>query len=118
MPKLSWSAFIELHPAAHLVAGVLPEGEATPVTRQALKLMTRLIARLAPKGLNALTIDRQNPTPEIDCVFEREIDARRIADALGARIAGRYPGWASQRTFRVDAKARKAIAAALDGVER
>jgi hypothetical protein len=67
---------------------LLPEGEATPVTRQVLKLMTR------------------------------EIDARRIADALGARIAGRYPGWASQRTFRVDAKARKAIAAALDGVER
>ncbi len=49
MPKLSWSAFIELHPAAHLVAGVLPEGEATPDPRQALKLMTRLIAHLACK---------------------------------------------------------------------
>ena len=25
MPKLSWSAFIERHPAAHLVAVVIPE---------------------------------------------------------------------------------------------
>ena len=27
MPKVSWSAFIERHPAAHLIAGVVPEGD-------------------------------------------------------------------------------------------
>jgi hypothetical protein len=35
MPKVSWPAFIDRHPAAHLVAGVLPEDEAaTSNTRQ------------------------------------------------------------------------------------
>jgi hypothetical protein len=100
VPKVSWSALMERHLAAHLVAGVLPEGAAiiSNVRRQ-LNLMTKLIARLAPKGLYALTVDRQNPTPEIHCVFEKDSDALKLAKAVGAHSAGRYPGWASQRTF-------------------
>jgi hypothetical protein len=27
MPKLSWSAFIDRYSAAHLVAGIIPEGD-------------------------------------------------------------------------------------------
>jgi hypothetical protein len=49
MPKVSWSAFMERHPAAHLVAGVLPEGDsAAGNARPRLNLMAKLIARLMP----------------------------------------------------------------------
>jgi hypothetical protein len=55
------SAFIERHPAAHLVAGIMPEDEVLPANgRRQLALIGRLVARLAPKGLYALTVDRQN----------------------------------------------------------
>ena len=51
VPKVSWSALIERHPAARLVAGVLPEGEAaTGNLRKHLNLMAKLSACLAPKG--------------------------------------------------------------------
>jgi hypothetical protein len=36
MPKLSWSAFIELNRAAHLVAGVIPEEDVATVSGRAL----------------------------------------------------------------------------------
>ena len=65
MPKLSWSAFMERYPAAHLVAGVMPDNERiTGGGRLQLKLIVKLIAGLALKGLYALTIDRQGRTPE------------------------------------------------------
>ena len=116
MPKVSWSAFMERHPAAHLIVGVLPEDEAaTSNARPQLNLMSALVARLAPKGLYALTVDRQGRTPEIHCVFEKDTDALMLAKAVGASAAGRYPGWASQQTFLLDDATRRGIAAALKG---
>ena len=52
--------------------------------------MTKLIDRLAPKGFYVLSIDRQGRTPEIHCVFENDADAQKLAQAVGARAAGRY----------------------------
>jgi hypothetical protein len=69
---------------AHLVAGVLPEDEAAPNNaRPQLNLMTKLIARLAPKGLYALAVDRQGRTPEIHCVFEKDTDAAEAGRGRG-----------------------------------
>jgi len=114
VPKLVWSTFIDRHPAAHLVAGVMPESEPVKAdARLQLGLMAKLIAGLAPKGSYALTVDRQGRTPEIHCVFEKETDALKVASTVGATATGRYPGWASQRTFLLDAYASRAIAAAL-----
>ena len=116
MPKVSWSALMERHPAAHLIVGVLPEDEAaTSNARPQLNLLAALIARLAPKGLYALAIDRQGRTPEIHCVFEKDADALKLAKAVGASAAGRYPGRASQQTFLLDDATRRGIAAALKG---
>jgi hypothetical protein len=116
MPKVSWSAFMERHPAAHLVAGVLPEdGAATSNARPQLNLMAALIARLAPTGLYALSVERQGRTPEIHCVFENDADALKLAQAVGASPAGRYPGRASQQTFLLDDATRRGIASALKG---
>ena len=87
MQKVSWSAFLERHPAAHLIVGVLPEDEAaTSNARPQLNLLAALIARLAPKGLYALTVDRQGRTPEIHCVFEKDTDALKVAQAVGASV--------------------------------
>ncbi|MEA2917169.1 MAG: hypothetical protein QOJ15_9250 [Bradyrhizobium sp.] len=114
MPKLVWSTFLERHPAAHLAAGVMPESEPMKAeARLQLGLVAKLIARLALKGAYALTIDRQGRTPEVHCVFEKETDALKVASTVGATATGRYPGWASQRTFLLDAYASRAIAAAL-----
>jgi hypothetical protein len=115
MSKVSWSAFMARHPAAHMVAGVIPEDEALPANaRPQLNLVAALIGRLRPKGLYALTVDRQGRTPEIHCVFEKDTDALKLAKAVGATGAGRYPGWASQRTFGLDAATCRGIAAALE----
>jgi hypothetical protein len=63
--------------------------------------MTKLVARLAPKGRYVLSIDRRNPTPDIHCVSKQDIDAPRVAG----------------RPFHHDCKTRKVIAATLDRVE-
>src|SRR5260370_37524884 len=114
MPKLALSTFLDRHPAAHLVAGVIPESEPVKAdARLQLGLLAKLIAGLSLKGSYALTVDRQGRTPEIHCVFEKETDALKVARNVGATAAGRYPCWASQRTFLLDAYASRPITAAL-----
>ena len=92
MPKLSWSAFINRYPAAHLVAGIIPEGD--PIAGNApwaRGLLARLIGGLAPKGVYAIAVDRHGRTPEIHSVFATEVDALKLANAVRADRAGRYP---------------------------
>ena len=118
MPKLSWSAFIERHPAAHLVVGVIPEQDVATVTvGDSLALLTKLAKRLALTGQYAMTVDRRSGLPEIHCAFARENDAARFAQALNATGVGRYPGWASQRQFGLDTEAIKTIAKVLEWIE-
>ena len=79
MPKVSWSAFIELHPAAHLVAGVIPEEDVATVTaRDSLALLAKLAKRLSLTGQYAMTVDRRSGHPEINCAFARETDAGKV----------------------------------------
>jgi hypothetical protein len=93
----SAGAFVERHPATHLIIGRMPQDlPPTARRRQELSLMARLVARLAPMGRYALSIDRRNPTADIHCVSKQDIDAPKVAGPLGAR---------------------KVVAAALDGVE-
>jgi len=49
----------------------------------------------------------------IHCVFARPEDAQKLAAAVQAKGIGRYPGFASQREFGLEAAMRKNIAAAL-----
>jgi|SRR5215468_10918807 len=99
MPKRSWSKMMGCHPTAHFIAGIVPEEDVMAVSpRQLFGLISKLLTRLKLTALYAVTIDRQGRTPEIHCVFERELDAAKLAKALHAHVASRYPGWASQRT--------------------
>jgi len=56
-----------------------------------LALMARLIARLAPKGLYALAVDRQGCTPKIHCVFEQDSDALKVAKGRTGKRSGPIP---------------------------
>jgi hypothetical protein len=76
VPKTPWSNFIYQHPAAHLIAGIVPEEDVVAASpRRLILLLSKLLSRLGLSGSYALTVDRQNATPEIHCVFEHEIDA-------------------------------------------
>lgn len=116
MPKLAWSAFLDHYPAAHLVVGVVPDEEPTGSLRRHLDLMAKFTSRLA-KGHYALSINRLGMMPSVQCVFEQEVDANRIGDALNAPLQrGDHPDWASQRAFRMDAARCQAISDALETV--
>src|SRR5262245_16601497 len=110
MPRISWSRFVDSYPTGHLIAGIVPEEHVMAASpRELINVMSKLLSRLRLRGSYALTVDRQNMTPEIHCVFERELEVALVAQALEAHVASRYPGWVSQRTFRLDAEARRAI---------
>lgn len=111
MSRLTWSAFIDLHPEAHLLIAVVTEDEPAGC-RGHLNLMARLAARLS-KGHHAVTINRRNSGPEVHCAFEQEGDAKRIGDALGAKDDGVPPGWATRRRFRMDPSVVESISEAL-----
>jgi hypothetical protein len=114
MADMSWATFIARYPAAHLIAGVLPEKEGGGAKlRRRLDLLGRLLKQFRLDGAYALVIDREGSRPEIHCAFEREADARRVGQALLADITDRYRGWNSQRTFSLDAHTARAIKSAL-----
>jgi hypothetical protein len=92
MPKLSWPAFVDRHPAAHLVAGIIPEGDPVATnSRWALNLVGKLIARLAPTSLYALSIQRQGRTPEVHCVFEKDNRCAQASERGSGRSRGLLP---------------------------
>lgn len=111
MPRLTWPAFRYLYPVAHLVVGVVPEAaDASEATRQCLNEIAKLVYRAA-KGQYTLTINRQGSTPEIHCAFAREIDAKKVAETVGARSSTCDPEWASLHWFEIDASLLKRTAA-------
>jgi hypothetical protein len=67
-------------------------------SRWALNLVAKLIG-LAPKGLYALSIYREGRTPEIHCVFEKDTDALKLANAVQPTALAVTPaGGASARS--------------------
>lgn len=72
--------------------------------------MSKLLDGLHIEGDYAV---RREPA-EIQCVFEKEADADQFAQAVGAHDMDRYPGWTSQRMFRLDKNTQGAIADVVD----
>jgi hypothetical protein len=115
MPYLPWPAFMGRNRAAHVVGVVTPEGDRFIANaRWARELVHRLIHDLAPKGVYAFAL-KLDQGVAIHRAFAKESDAAKFAKAARARGAGRYPGWASQGAFLLDAEVCRAIAAALKG---
>jgi hypothetical protein len=118
MQTLAWFVFIDQHPAAHLVAGVIPDEQvASANTRNSLALLAKLAKRLELKGKFAMTVERRSGRPEIHCAFEKADDATKFARAVDARDTSRYANWASQRQFGLDAAAVTTITKVLEWVD-
>jgi len=75
----------------------------------------QLLAAINLKRNWAVTVIDEPTGNAVHSAFEAEADAGKLADVLLARTIGQYPGWASQRSFRLDANTRKAISAGLRG---
>jgi hypothetical protein len=104
MPEVSWLTMRRLNPGAHLVVGVVPpdgRSEASGLKMRAA-LLSRLARALRLTGLYAIIDLRERSGNEIRCAFEKPVDAERLAEAVGASVETRYPGWAS---FLFDAAA-------------
>lgn len=109
MPQLSWTKMMTEHPAGHLVVGIL-DGESAS---QPTSLVSQLLARSKVKGNYAVEVVTKDSVPEVQSVFAEEEDANNFAEAIGAKVVGRHPGWATQRTFRLDSELCEEIFSAL-----
>jgi hypothetical protein len=119
MPKVSWGEMMREHPAAHLVVGVISEGNATvsKADYSGAKIQLQLLARLAKalplRHKYALSINRERDGSQIFVALVDPDDASKLAGLVRARDIGRYSGWRSQRSFRFDRKTETTITAAL-----
>jgi len=110
MARRSFEALLDDFPRAHLVVGHV---ETLKATATAEKAIGRLIESLGPRADWATGQMQDGRGFAVHCVFARPEDAQKLAAAVQAKGIGRYPGFASQREFGLDAAMRKNIAAAL-----
>jgi hypothetical protein len=113
MPQLSWTEMMTEHPAGHLVVGIVDGKSAS----QPASLVSQLLAKSKVKGAYAVEVVKKDSVPEVQSVFAEEDDANRFAKAIGAEGVGRHPGWATQRTFRLDTELCEEISSALKGAK-
>jgi len=106
MPEIGWSAFVEKHPIAHLVAAIIPVNRAPvmPSYVQDLRqLIVRLVGRFNLSGDFAVKVEGEthapalHDSPEIHTAFSRREDADKMATGVQARRVSEYTGWATQR---------------------
>lgn len=97
-------------PHAYLIVVLVEAGEHARPTRN---LIVRLIRALGTKGEFSIAVNRQQGYALL-CAFELEEDADRLAAAVNARPTGDYGDWKSQRSFKLNDRARKKIAAILE----
>jgi hypothetical protein len=104
---LLWEDMLAKHPAGHLVVGMI-EGSAA----RSMDLLGKLLRRMDAKGdYSFRLINTDGYAAHV--VFERKLDADTFAISIGAAKVGKYPGWKSQRSFRLDERCREAIAGVL-----
>lgn len=117
MSSLSWPAFLKNFPQGHLVAAMAVDVGADEIGSRRLRdlrdLLHRIIGRRASNGAFALTVSRAAGFPEILCGFEAQVDADAVAALAHAEPTDRYPGFATQRVFRLDTPMEAALRAGL-----
>jgi hypothetical protein len=100
---------IDESPHAYLIVASVEAGEHAQTTRN---LLVRLIRALGTKGGFSIAVNRQHGYALL-CGFELTEDADRLAAAVNAKPTGKYGGWKSQRTFKLDERAHKKISSFL-----
>jgi hypothetical protein len=114
---LSWGTFMKQHPRAHLLTGTYDAIEKLPKgIRSRATLLKQLAAEICRRGHHAVTTLRNFEDGDLAMVgLERQQDADRLCRAVDARIAPRFGGWLSHRSFSFDTDAAGRIAARLTG---
>ena len=97
------------HPAGHLVVGIV-DGESAA---QPASLVSQLLERSKVRGDYAVEAVTKDRVPLVQSLFAEEEDANHFAQAIGAEPVGLHPGWATQRTFRLDSELGDEITSAL-----
>lgn len=120
MRSMSWPAFLKNFPQGHLVAAVAVDVGADEIGSRKLRglrdLLHRVIGSMASSDeAFALTVSRAAGFPEILCGFERQTDAEALALLARAQPTNRYPGFATQRVFDLDASLEASLRAVLPG---
>lgn len=117
MRSLSWPAFLKNFPQGHLLTAVAVDVGADEIGSRRLRglrdLLHRVIGSMASNGAFALTVSRAAGFPEILCGFEAQADADAVASLAHAEPTDRYPGFATQRLFNLDAGLEAALRAGL-----
>ena len=119
MPRRSWQSMRALAWNAHLVVASLP---GTPSSAQGwnvqrpVELLDELIVALGTTGDYAVTLIDDTEGSSVQCAFEDEYEAARLADTV---LATQTPtdGWASRRIFELTEAVITAIETALAGDE-
>lgn len=117
MSNLPWPAFLKNSPQGHIVAAVAADVGADEIGSRRLRglrdLLYRVSGRMASNGAFALTVSRAAGFPEILCAFEALADADALAELGHAESTDRYPGFATQRVFRLDARLEAFLQASM-----
>ena len=116
MSRVSWHLFQDREARAHLIVAVivLADGEAGgDELTAAQSVLLRLARKQKLAGDYASTMVRDAGRPEIYLAFEDEGDAREFAAVVKAKATAGYPGWASQRAFKLDGAKVTALEALL-----
>lgn len=117
MRSMSWPALLKKHPQGHLVVAVAVDVGADEIGSRRLRglrdLLHRVVAGMASDGGFALTVSRAGGFPEILCGFEAQADADALAALSNVQPTDRFPGFATQRLFRLDATMEAALRAGL-----
>lgn len=117
MRSLSWPAFLKNFPQGHLVTAVAVDVGADEIGSRRLRglrdLLHRVIGSMTSDGAFALTVSRAAGFPEILCGFETQADADAVAALASAEPTDRYPGFTTQRLFRLDTPLEAALRAGL-----
>lgn len=106
---------IRNHPAAHLVAGLVPSEDAAAGLAQIRgQLLARLARALRLSGSYAIAEIVERDGTYTQCALAMPTDAVQLGEAVGASGIGQYEGWASRWSFRFDDAAAEAMNIALD----
>ena len=81
--------------------------------KEAQIILQRLVRQQVPTGNYSTTIVRGGGRPEVYLAFEKEADARKLADAMHAKVIAGNAGWATRCAFSLSASAAVAMAADL-----
>ena len=117
MSRLDWTTFLTAHPAAHLVAGLVPDPNPT-VLKRLRRLMQALIDGESPAGDYATAIVRRHDVTEIQCGFADRADAERVGARLKAKSVPPSGEWLSEQSLRLDERTEVALDDMTSGPKR